>query len=63
MKFLIVSACPLPAKLDFSFSTLLLSLLNRKAALGRKISCLSIQESVAIADDIVQAIRIKWVLF
>ena len=49
-------------KINFSFSTLLLSLLNRKAALGRKFSCLSIQQSVAIADEIVQAIRIKRVL-
>ena len=62
MKFFIVSARLFPAKLGFSFSTLLLSLLNRKAALGRKFSCLSIQQSVAIAGDIVQAIRIKWVL-
>ena len=42
------------AKLDF-FSTLSLSSLNRKAALGKTFSCLGLQQSVAKADDIVQA--------
>ena len=44
------------------FSTLSLSLLNTKAALGKKFSCLGLQQSVKIADDIVQAILIKWVM-
>ena len=33
-----------------------LSSLNRKAAPGSKFSCLGVQQPVAIADDIVQAI-------
>ena len=44
------------------FSTVSLSLLNTKAALGKKFSCLGLQQSVKIADDIVQAILIKWVM-
>ena len=36
--------------------------LNGKAALGRKISCLGLQQPVAITDDIVQVIRIKRVM-
>ena len=42
-EFLVVLACLPPAKLDFFFSTLSLSLLNRKATLGRKFSCLDLQ--------------------
>ena len=41
------------------FSTLSLSLLNRKVELGRKFSCLGPQQSVAIAENIVQVIGIK----
>ena len=41
-------------KLDF-FSTLSPSSLNRKAALGKTFSCRALQQSVAKADDIVQA--------
>ena len=36
--------------------------LNGKAALGRKIFCLGLQQPVAITDDIVQVIRIKRVM-
>ena len=41
------------------FSALSLSLLNRKVELGRKFSCLGPQQSVAIAENIVQVIGIK----
>ena len=44
------------------FPTLSLSSLNRKAALRRKFSCLVLQQSVAIAHDIVQVILIKRVM-
>ena len=40
------STHPPPAKLDFSFSSNSLSSLYRKAALGRKFSCLALQQSV-----------------
>ena len=38
------------------FSTFSLSLLNRKAALGRKFPNLGLQQSVVIVGDIVQVI-------
>ena len=44
------------------FPTLSLSSLNWKAALGRKFSCLGLQQSVAIAHGIVQVILIKRVM-
>ena len=44
------------------FSTLSLSLLNGKAALGRKFSCAGFQQSLAMASNVVQAIRIKRVM-
>ena len=49
-------SCPIPAKLDFFFSTLCLSLLNWIAALGWKFSCLGLQQSVPAVDNIMQAI-------
>ena len=45
------------------FSTISESSLNRKVALKRKFSWLGLQQSVAIADDIVQEIWIKRVMF
>ena len=47
---------PPTVKLDFFFSTLSLPSLNRKATMGRKFSCLGLQQSVATADNIMQAI-------
>ena len=44
------------------FSTLSLSLLDGKAALGRKFSCTCFQQSLAMASNVVQAIRIKRVM-
>ena len=52
---------PSLAKLQV-FSTISLSSLNRKAALGRNFSYLCLQQSIAIAHDILQAIWIKQVL-
>ena len=43
-------------KLDFFFSTLFLSSLNRKATLERKFSSLGLQQSVATVDNTMQAI-------
>ena len=45
------------------FSTISKSSLNRKAPLKRKFSWLGLQQNVAIADDIVQEIWIKRVMF
>ena len=42
-----------------SVSYILAIFVERKAALGRKFSCLGLQQSVAIAHDNVQAILIK----
>ena len=47
---------PSPAKLELFFSALSLSSSNRKATLGRKFSCLGLQQSVATADNIMQTI-------
>ena len=43
-------------KLDFFFSTLFLSSLNRRATLERKFSSLGFQQSVATVDNTMQAI-------
>ena len=59
-KLLDFLTCPIPEKLDFFFSTLCLSSLNWKAALGWKFSCLGLQQSVPAVDNIMQAI---WIIY
>ena len=49
-KLLAVLIRPPTVKLNFFFSTLSLSSLNRKATLGRNFSCLGLQQSVAKVD-------------
>ena len=60
-KFELVSIFPSLARLQV-FSTLSLSSLNRKSALGRKFFCFGFQQTVVIAHDIVQAIWIERVM-